>query len=79
MRTTVELKTEHRSRLLSIAAQRGEKGFSGVLDEAVEAYLSSEAERDQRRRRALALRGKLKPSEAARLRNHTAALRASWR
>jgi hypothetical protein len=34
MRTTVELKPEHRSRLIAIAAKRGEKGFSSVLNEA---------------------------------------------
>ena len=79
MRTTVELKAEHRSRLLAVAARRGEKGFSSVLNEAVDAYLSTEAEREARRRRALALRGSLSRDEAARLRHRTADLRATWR
>lgn len=79
MRTTVELTSEHRSRLLAIAAKRGEKGFSGVLGEAVEAYLSAEAERERRLRRALKVRGALSGRVAARLRENAAALRASWR
>jgi hypothetical protein len=79
MRTTVELKSEHRSRLLAIAAQRGQKGFSRVLNEAIECYLGDEAERDRRRRRALRLRGRLKPEEANELRKNAAALHASWR
>jgi hypothetical protein len=79
MRTTVELKPEHRSRLIAIAAKRGEKGFSTVLNEAVEAYLSEEAERDARREKALRLRGVLKQNEAAELHKNAAALRASWR
>ena len=79
MRTTIELKPEHRSRLIAIAAKRGEKGFSCVLNEAVESYLSEEAERDARRQKALHLRGALKTGEAAELQKNAAALRASWR
>jgi hypothetical protein len=79
MRTTIELKPEHRSRLIVIAARRGKKGFSGVLNEAVESYLSEEAERDARREKALQLRGALKHKEAAELQRNAAALRASWR
>jgi metal-responsive CopG/Arc/MetJ family transcriptional regulator len=79
MRTTVELKPEHRSRLIAIAAKRGEKGFSSVLNEAVESYLSEQAERDARRQRALRLRGILKHDEAAELQKNTASLRANWR
>lgn len=79
MRTTVELKPEHRSRLLAIAARRGQKGFSTVLSDAVESYLGEEAERERRRRTALQLRGTLGREEAAKLRRTAAALRASWR
>ena len=31
MRTTIEMKPEHRARVLELAASRGEKGFSTVL------------------------------------------------
>lgn len=79
MRTTVELKPEHRSRLLAVAAKRGEKGFSSVIGEAVEAYLGSEAERERRRQRALQLRGALSRHGATELRKRAAAVRTSWR
>jgi metal-responsive CopG/Arc/MetJ family transcriptional regulator len=79
MRTTIELKPELRSRLIAIAAKRGEKGFSSVLNEAVESYLGEEAAREKRRQKALHLRGVLKHEEAAELQKSTAALRASWR
>ena len=36
MRTTVEINDRFRARLLQIAAERGEKGFSGMLEEALE-------------------------------------------
>lgn len=79
MRTTVELKPEHRSRLLAIAARRGEKGFSNVLNEAVESYLSDETERERRLQKALQLRGALTRKEAAELQKRAASLRSSWR
>ena len=79
MRTTIELKPEHRSRLLALAAQRGEKGFSSVVGEALEAYLEAQAENEHRRQKALALQGRLKAKEAHQLRTRTAALRKEWR
>jgi hypothetical protein len=79
MRTTVEMKTEHRSALLGLAARRGEKGFSSVLAEAIEEYLNGERTREQRRKELLSLAGSLSREEAADLRNATTSLRESWR
>jgi predicted transcriptional regulator len=79
MRTTIELKPEHRARLLELAARRGQKGFSFVIQEAVDAYLKTGGERDRQRQRALSLRGCLPVAEAKRLRRETAELRGFWR
>jgi len=79
MRTTVEIKDAHRARLLELAARRGEKGFSRIIEEAIEAYLKMAKENEERRRRALLVRGSLSSKEADRLRRDTAALRRSWR
>jgi hypothetical protein len=79
MRTTVEMKPEHRSALLALARRRGEKGFSTVLAEALEEYLSGERERRRRREDLLSLAGILPPEDAERLRRVTKALRESWR
>jgi hypothetical protein len=79
MRTTVELKPEHRGALLALAARRGQKGFSAVLEEAVEIYLSGEAERERRRRELLSLAGALSKPEAEKLRRRTRELRENWR
>jgi predicted transcriptional regulator len=79
MRTTIELKDEHRARLLELAARRGQKGFSGVLAEAVEAYLESLSRDEEKRRVALDLRGSLTEKEADQLRRATRSLRESWR
>ena len=79
MRTTIDLKPEHRARLLEIAARRGEKGFSSVIAEAIEAHLDQLAQNEDARRRALLLRGSLSRPDAEALRRSAKTLRESWR
>jgi hypothetical protein len=79
MRTTVEMKPEHRSALLAMAAKRGEKGFSSVLEEAIDRFLAGEDERERRRRALLSLEGCLTEAEADELRQTTRRIRQEWR
>ena len=76
---TVEMKAEHRSALLALAARRGEKGFSNLLAGAIDEFLKGEADRRRRREEVLALAGSLRPEDAENLRETTRALRESWR
>jgi metal-responsive CopG/Arc/MetJ family transcriptional regulator len=41
VRTTVELTDRQRAALRKLAAERGEKGFSRLVQEAIEHYLES--------------------------------------
>jgi hypothetical protein len=79
MRTTIEMKDEHRAALLEMAARRSLKGFSALVEDAVASYLEADASRRARRRDALALKGILSPAEGERFRKEAAALRRSWR
>jgi metal-responsive CopG/Arc/MetJ family transcriptional regulator len=79
MRTTIELKDEYRAKLLQIAARRGEKGFSKLIDEAVDLYLKTVAADEEQRQQALLLQGCLGKKDADQLRAATTALRESWR
>jgi hypothetical protein len=79
MRTTVEMKTEHRSALLALAARRGEKGFSNVLADAIEEYLRGNVERKRRLKDFLALEGSFSKEDGDELRRITTELRESWR
>jgi predicted transcriptional regulator len=79
MRTTIELSEEHRARLLELAARRGQKGFSGVIEEAVELYLRQDATRNEARRRALGRRGSLGRRDAEQLRAAVEEWRGHWR
>jgi predicted transcriptional regulator len=79
MRTTLEIRDEHRARLLELAALRGEKGFSRLVEEAIDLYLRQEEERREAVQRALAARGSLTPEEAADLEAEILRLREHWR
>lgn len=79
MRTTIELKDEHRAKLLELAARRGEKGFSEVLAEAIETYLEALSRDEKNRKAALRLRGSLSEADADELSQATRLLRESWR
>jgi len=79
MRTTVEITDEQRSRLLAIAAERGLKGFSGVVREALDEYLAARAAAQNLIEKAQATRGALDEQEAEALTRKCAVLRKSWR
>lgn len=67
MRTTIELSDEHCAKLLQLAAERGAKGLSEIIGEAVDAYLADDAARRARVEAALAVLGTLTDDEADRL------------
>jgi metal-responsive CopG/Arc/MetJ family transcriptional regulator len=79
MRTTIELPDDLRAKLLALAARRGEKGFSGLVREAVAAYLADLEGKNARAERALAVLGTLSEEEAEDLRRNVVALRERWR
>lgn len=79
MRTTVELSDEIRARLLELAARRGERGFSEIVEEAVARYLKEEEERRRRARDARAVLGSLAEEDAEALEESVKELRSRWR
>lgn len=79
MRTTIELSEEQRARLLELAAQRGEKGFSSIVQEALEHYFASRADRRELVEEARRAIGSLGDDEAEELREDVRKLRERWR
>ena len=79
MRTTVEIRDELRARLLEMAGRQGQKGFSRLVEEAIERFVDAEAGRDKTRRLALAARGTLPRAEADDLAERTTGIRENWR
>jgi hypothetical protein len=79
VRTTIEMTDAHRAALLALAARRGLKGFSSLVEDAISAYLREEEARSDKRRAAARLRGALAAGEARALGARIAALREGWR
>ena len=81
MRTTVEFSEAEIALLRTLAAQRGEKGYSKVLSEALAEYAQRHSPRELARRRELMerARGSITDEEAAEARRIIAELRENWR
>ena len=78
MRTTIELSEAHRAALLRLSGARGQKGFSRIVADAIDAYLGNLG-LDDERVAAQRLRGVLSPSAADELEARARAIRESWR
>lgn len=79
MRTTIELRDDQRAKLLEMAAREGRKGFSHLIQEAVDRFLDEEAGRQEEVSEALALVGSLGPQEAEVLLERVRRIREHWR
>ena len=81
MRTTIEISDERWAALKSIAAERGEKGFSKVVEQAIDLLVEkySQERRAERKRRALAAIGTISAETAEELHRHVRELREGWR
>ena len=77
VRTTIELSDEVRGKLLALAARRGDKGFSKIVEQALERYFEEEgvAARRRRTQAALAVLGTLSERAAGELESRVKALR----
>ena len=79
MRTTVEISDEVRGKLMEMAARRGERGFSGLVEEALRRYLDEEEERRRLARDARSVIGTMTEEEALDLEGSVRSLRERWR
>ncbi len=75
MRTTIEMSDEVRAQLLELAARRGLKGFSGLVQDALESYLEDLESAGERVRRASLLKGAFREKDANNMRAVIHALR----
>ena len=79
MRTTVEIEDRHRAELLKLAAQRGEKGFSSIVREALDLYLRQHRAKRDAVAQALKLEGSFSASEGDAFEASIRDLRERWR
>ena len=79
MRTTIELSEEQRSELLRLAAKRGLKGFSPLVQEALDEYLQNEAKKLHLIEVALEMKGAFQGKAGEDFLESAKNIRSNWR
>ena len=77
MRTTIEISDKHRSALLSLAAQKGLRGYSKIIEEAIDDYIANQTKSSDIKKSVLALKGSWK-KDSAHIKNNIRELRKNW-
>ena len=78
MRTTIEISDHHRSMLLALAAKRGMRGYSEIIQEALEQYMASHIEQMEIKEKVLAMRGSWRKEETEQTKSKLLELREKW-
>jgi len=79
MRTTIEIPADQRAKLIEIATRRGLKGFSKIVQEAIERYLEENLSGNEKVKEALSVLGTLDEEQADSLESSIRELRSKWR
>ncbi len=79
MRATIELPDRLRAAVLAVAARKGYRGYSKVIEEALEFYLAEREAKESGLDGLLGLRGAWSKDEAKEFRGRIKHARANWR
>ena len=79
MRTTIELSNDHRSSLHSLAARRGLRGYSKLIQEAVDLYIQGMTAKERNTEQLLKMRGTWNKEEARNFQNKLREIRRNWK
>jgi predicted transcriptional regulator len=79
MRTTIELSDDHRSALHSLAARRGLRGYSKLIQEAIDFYIKEKVKRRDGIKHLLKMRGTWSEEEAKKFRKRLKEIKRNWK
>jgi hypothetical protein len=79
MRMTIDISDHRRSVLKVLAAQRGQRGYSKIIEEALDRYLAEQVRNSEAKEKALAMRGSWQQDEIERTRSRLIELREQWK
>ena len=79
MRTTIEISNKHRSILLSLAAKKGVRDYSRIIEEALDYYISHRIKATEAKRDVLKMKGSWKVEETKEIRSNLTELRENWK
>ena len=78
MRTTIEISDEHRSALLSIAAKKGLRGYSKIIEEAIDNYINNQSKSTDIKNSVIAMKGTWE-KDTDQIKNNIKELRKNWK
>jgi hypothetical protein len=78
MRTTIEISDKNRGILLSLAAQRGLRGYSSLIEEALDFYIEHRLKNAAEKIEILKMKGSWKTGETKRIKANLNQLRENW-
>lgn len=78
MRTTIEINNEYRAKLAALAAKRGLRGYSKIIEEALAEYLARIENRKSEIEEFLTLAGSLSQEEAFVVENRIKEFWSRW-
>ncbi len=79
MRTTIDLSDDHRIALHSLAARRGLRGYSKLIQEAIDFYIKEKGKQGDGVKRLLKMKGTWSEEEAKRFRKRLEEIRRNWK
>ena len=79
MRTTIELSNDHRSSLHSLAARRGIRGYSKLIQEAVDLYIKEMTVKEGNAKLLLKMRGTWNKDDANAFSKKLREIRRNWK
>ena len=79
MRTTIELSNDHRSSLHSLAARRGIRGYSKLIQEAVDLYIKEMTAKEGNAKLLLKMRGTWNKDDANAFSKKLREIRRNWK
>ena len=79
MRTTIEVSDKHRSILLALAAQKGLRGYSGIIKEALDYYIEHQSKTAEKKSEILKMEKTWKAEETEAIKFNLAELRENWK
>ena len=79
MRTTIEVSDRHRIILLSLSAQRGLRGYSGIIQEALDYYIEHQIRTKDSKRDILKMKGSWETEETKKIKSKLTELRENWK
>ena len=78
MRTTIELSDRHRGILHALSSERGLRGYSRIIEEAIDFYIEEKALKDNTVQELLQLKGSWSAEEGERMKAKLKEIREDW-